>query len=125
MPAHKKLPATRAPSAISLLWRAESYHYYGMLRKKYPDEPIYLLAPELLIPLITVYKTLMKRMEDTGVKWEGSQSAPTGFVGVAFLLQVVPQAFWMRRFIVFDLSLYFRFSCSSTNNVHIVQDHAF
>jgi len=88
VPAHKKLPATRAPSAISLLWRAESYHYYGMLRKKYPDEPIYLLAPELLIPLITVYKTLMKRMEDTGVKWEGSQSAPTGFVGVAFLLQV-------------------------------------
>ena len=59
-----------------------------MLRKKYPEEPLYLLAPELLIPLITVYKTLMKRMEEEGVKWEGSQAAPTGFVGIAFLLQV-------------------------------------
>mmetsp|Transcript_32770 Transcript_32770/g.45495 ORF Transcript_32770/g.45495 Transcript_32770/m.45495 type:complete len:528 (+) Transcript_32770:486-2069(+) len=75
-------------SAITLLWRAESYHYYGMLRKKYLDEPVYLLAPELLIPLITLYKTIMKRMEDSGIKWEGSQSAPSGFVGIAYLLQV-------------------------------------
>jgi hypothetical protein len=59
-----------------------------MLRKKYPEEPLYLLAPEVLIPLITYYKTLMKRMEDLNVTWEGSQSAPTGFVGIAFLLQV-------------------------------------
>lgn len=83
----KRAAAKKANAAITLLWRAESYHYYGMLRKKYAEEPIYLLAPELLIPMITLYKTLMKRMEDNGVKWDGPQSAPTGFMGIAFLMQ--------------------------------------
>ena len=83
----KRAAAKKANTAITLLWRAESYHYYGMLRKKYADEPVYLLAPELLIPMITLYKTLMKRMEDNGVKWDGPQSAPTGFMGIAFLMQ--------------------------------------
>eukprot|EP00899_Mesostigma_viride_P027650 jgi/Mesvir1/806/Mv17398-RA.2 len=73
---------------ILLLWRAESYHYYGMVRKRYPDETIYLLAPEFLIPSITLYKTVMKRLEGYDITWEGVQSAPTGFVGIAFLLQM-------------------------------------
>lgn len=88
-PAQAAQPKKKIRSDVTtLLWRAESYHYYGMLRRKFPDEPIYLLAPELLIPFITFYKTMMKRMEDMKITWEGSQSAPTGFVGIAFLLQI-------------------------------------
>ncbi|XRB00522.1 sialyltransferase [Pycnococcus provasolii] len=72
----------------TLLWRAESYHYYSMLRKKFPDEQIYLLSPEFLIPIITLYKTVMFRMEQKNITWSSGQTAPTGFVGVAFLVQI-------------------------------------
>ena len=55
---------------------------------RFPEDNIVLLAPEFLIPAITLYKTTMKRMEALGIKWEGAQSAPTGFVGILFMLQV-------------------------------------
>ena len=52
---NKRKKANKVYKSITLLWRAESYHYYAMLRKKYPDEPMYLLAPQLLIPSISLY----------------------------------------------------------------------
>ena len=78
----------RKKKPTMLLWRAESYHYYSMLRKKFPEEGIFLIAPEFLIPIITLYKTVLYRMEQKNITWASGQTAPSGFVGVAFLIQM-------------------------------------
>ena len=78
-----------APKRVmNLLWRAESYHQYSQLRKLYPDEFVYLITPEFLLPTMTFYKTLVQRMEKMGIKLPEQPAAPHGFIGVAFLRQI-------------------------------------
>jgi len=86
-PEKKKKRKERQPAW--LFWRAESYHQYPNLRRKFSDEPIYLLHPDLLIPTISLFKELMHRIEALGIKWPAAvQSAPHGFIGIAFLIQI-------------------------------------
>ncbi len=50
---------------------------------------MFLLSPEFLIPTISLFKTLMQRIEGAGIKWSSAtQSAPHGFIGIALLIQV-------------------------------------
>ena len=78
-----------APKRVmNLLWRAESYHQYSQLRKLYPDEFVYLITPEFLLPTMTFYKTLVQRTEKMGIKLPEQPAAPHGFIGVAFLRQI-------------------------------------
>lgn len=96
LPGRSKKKKKKEKAAHWLLWRAESYHQYPNLRRKYPDEAVVLLSPEFLIPTISLYKTLMKRIEEAGIRWStDTQSAPHGFIGIALMIQVsnrhVPQ----------------------------------
>ncbi|GBG62500.1 hypothetical protein CBR_g30819 [Chara braunii] len=78
----------RPRHTITLLWRAEAFHYYTVIRHKFPDDAIYLLSPDFLIPTINTYKTAMERLAKMNITWETLQAAPNGFVGIAFLLQI-------------------------------------
>ena len=58
-----------APKRVmNLLWRAESYHQYSQLRKLYPDEFVYLITPEFLLPTMTFYKTLVQSVRQYNVR---------------------------------------------------------
>ena len=51
-----------------------------MLVKKYPDDQLALLSPELLVKSIYNYKFAMKRMDAANVTVDAAQVAPGGGV---------------------------------------------
>ncbi|KAK3270623.1 hypothetical protein CYMTET_20988 [Cymbomonas tetramitiformis] len=73
---------------IWLLWRAEDFAVYPLLRERHPEQNIILLAPEFLLPTVALYKVVMERLKAHKLIGEGAQEAPHGFLGIAFLLQV-------------------------------------
>ena len=70
------------------MWRAESYQHYAVLRRILPDDRIYMVSPQFLIPLFTFFKSVMQRMSESGLTWESPQSTPHGFVGIGLLIQI-------------------------------------
>eukprot|EP00898_Chlorokybus_atmophyticus_P005174 jgi/Chlat1/5658/Chrsp37S09010 len=85
--------SSHSDEAPALLWRAENFHPYMSYRAHDPTSspstsPAYLLSPEFLLHTVAAYKTLLRRMEERNVTFEGAQSAPNGFVGVALLANI-------------------------------------
>jgi hypothetical protein len=76
--ADPKNPHVRKFRAPVLIWRAESFSYFPLLVKKYPDDQLALLSPELLVKSIYNYKFAMKRMDAANVTVEAAQVAPGG-----------------------------------------------
>ena len=83
-----KIRPKRASNEITLMWRAESYQQYAVLRRILPDDRIYMVSPQFLIPLFTFFKSVMQRMSESGLAWESPQSTPHGFVGIGLLIQI-------------------------------------
>jgi len=90
-----KNPHARKFRAPVLMWRAESFAYFPLLAKKYPDDQLALLSPELLVKSIYNYKVAMKRMDAANITEDAAQVAPEGLVGVMLALQVCERvALW-------------------------------
>ena len=90
-PPGKKPPRPRRPSReTTLLWRAESYQHYAVLRRLLPEDQIFMVSPEFLLPLLAFFKNVMQRMEgETGFgSARATQSTPHGFVGIGLLMQI-------------------------------------
>lgn len=88
MVADPKNPHVRKFRAPLLLWRAESFSYFPLLTKKYPDDQLALLSPELLVKAIYNYKFAMRRMDGANITVDAAQVAPCGLVGVMLAMQV-------------------------------------
>ena len=86
--ADPKNPRVRKFRAPMLMWRAESFAYFPLLTKKYPDDQLALLSPDLLVKSIYNYKFAMKRMDVANVTSDAAQVAPGGLVGVMLALQI-------------------------------------
>ncbi|QDZ23307.1 hypothetical protein HOP50_10g58450 [Chloropicon primus] len=80
--------ARRPSDVITLMWRAESYQHYAVLRKLLPGERIYMISPQFLLPLLKFFKQVMERLAEKGMSGEVPQSTPHGFVGIALLMQI-------------------------------------
>ena len=85
----KSRQQSRFGRETNLLWRAESYQQYTVLRRLLPEVRIQLISPQFLIPSFTFFKSVMQRMQDTaGMAWHGGQATPHGFVGIVLLIQI-------------------------------------
>ena len=87
-PIGKKVRPRRPSREMTLLWRAESYQHYAVLRRLLPEDKIFMVSPQFLIPIFRFFKQVMQRMEERGLRWESGQATPHGFVGVLLLMQV-------------------------------------